>query len=84
MAHDPLLRWEWEGGATAHVDLPDDYPDSQANADAEAGREFDAAPVPEADPEADRAPEGAEVERSGPAGGPQMRSLRASDRVLPS
>lgn len=80
MAHDPLLRWEWEGGATAHVDLPDDYPDSQANADAEAGREFDAAPVPEAD----RAPEGAEVERSGPAGGPQMRSLRASDRVLPS
>jgi hypothetical protein len=29
MAYDPLLRWEWEGGAPAQLDWPDsDEPDS--------------------------------------------------------
>jgi hypothetical protein len=57
MAHDPLLRWEWEGGAPAHLDWPDvDEPDVD---EPDSGG---------ADSGADEVPKGADVAGRDPRG----------------
>jgi hypothetical protein len=70
MAHDPLLRWEWEGGAPAHPDWPDwDRPD------------WDRADSDRADSDglvsdADEASKGADVEGRDPVRPDRLRSRR--------
>jgi hypothetical protein len=80
MAHDPLSRWElsrweWEGGAPTRLDWPDSggcgSEVDEGGADVEDHRDR-GGPLPHS-------------ELAGRQGRePQMRSRRASDRVLPS
>jgi hypothetical protein len=75
MAHDPLLRWEWEGGAPAHPDWPDwdqsdwDWADSD-------GPDSDRADSDGLVSDADEASKGADVEGRDPARPDRLRSRR--------
>jgi hypothetical protein len=75
MAHDPLLRWEWEGGAPAHPDWPDwdqsdwDWADSD-------GPDSDRADSDGLGSDADEASKGADVEGRDPARPDRLRSRR--------
>jgi hypothetical protein len=85
MAHDPLLRWEWEGGAPAHPDWPDwdrpdwdrpdwDRPDwDRADSD---GPDSDRADSDGLVSDADEASKGADVEGRDPARPDRLRSRR--------
>jgi hypothetical protein len=70
MAHDPLLRWEWEGGAPAHPDRPDwDWADSD-------GPDSDRADSDGLVSDADEASKGADVEGRAPVRPDRLRSRR--------
>jgi hypothetical protein len=70
MAHDPLLRWEWEGGAPAHPDQSDwDWVDSD-------GPDSDRADSDGLVSDADEASKGADVEGRDPARPDRLRSRR--------
>jgi hypothetical protein len=75
MAHDPLLRWEWEGGAPAHPDWPDwDRPDwDRADSD---GPDSDRADSDGLVSDADEASKGADVEGRAPVRPDRLRSRR--------
>jgi len=75
MAHDPLLRWEWEGGAPAHPDWPDwDRPDRDP-ADSD-GPDSDRADSDGLVSDADEASKGADVEGRDPVRPDRLRSRR--------
>jgi hypothetical protein len=77
MAHDPLLRWEWEGGAPAHPDRPDwDWPDSDGPDSDGRVSEADGASKEDGASKDDGASKGADVEGRDPVRPDRLRSTR--------
>jgi hypothetical protein len=70
MADDPLLRWEWEGGAPAHLESADPEPRGPEAAEPEK--------------RTSRASTRSGSPTDPPGRDPQMGSRPASDRVLAS